>query len=178
MIYFVRHGRTPHNEKNLFSGVNEINLTEEGLTQAKQTALLLQEVKLDYIFSSPLKRAMDTANEINKFHNLPITTNSAIKERNYGNFEQTLVTQNLMESLWNYNSEEIHQHCETIDQLLERVSIFLTYLKENHKNKNILIVAHNGVGRMIEVFFKGMPADGKLSTINFKNASVATFEFN
>lgn len=177
MIYFVRHGRTPHNDNNLFSGVNDIHLTEEGLNQAKQAALLLQDVKIDHIFCSPLKRAYDTASQINTFHNLPIVTDAAIQERYYGNFEQTAVTPHLMQSLWNYYDEKVFETCETIAQMQERVTKFLDYLKENYKEKNILVVAHNGVGRMIYTYFNGIPADGKLNEINFKNASVATFEF-
>ena len=74
MIYFVRHGKTDYNKKNLLSGGDiDIPLNSEGKEQAKITANLLKDVKFDMVFCSPLIRAKKTCEEIMKFHkNIPI----------------------------------------------------------------------------------------------------------
>ena len=57
-LFLVRHGLSSFNKKGLIQGrIDESYLTDEGYEQAKLTGSILNEIKFDQIYSSPLKRA-------------------------------------------------------------------------------------------------------------------------
>ena len=69
-LFLVRHGLSSFNKKGLIQGrIDESYLTDEGYEQAKLTGSILNEIKFDQIYSSPLKRAAETAREIEKCFN-------------------------------------------------------------------------------------------------------------
>lgn len=61
MIYIVRHGQTDWNVEGKYQGRIDIELNVNGINQAKQISEKLKDIKFDKIFSSPLKRALQTA---------------------------------------------------------------------------------------------------------------------
>jgi broad specificity phosphatase PhoE len=63
MIYIIRHGQTRLNKANVLQGRRDTPLNEKGRQQASQAAEWFRSrgIHFDYVFSSPLKRAMDTA---------------------------------------------------------------------------------------------------------------------
>lgn len=60
-VYFVRHGQTFFNLYNRMQGWSDAPLTEKGVNDGKQAGIRLKNIHFDYIFSSDLKRAVDTA---------------------------------------------------------------------------------------------------------------------
>ena len=66
-IYIVRHGETNYNKQNLFQGLTNIPLNSNGKKQAEELAEDIKSININYIYSSPLKRAIQTANIINKY---------------------------------------------------------------------------------------------------------------
>ncbi|WP_125589004.1 histidine phosphatase family protein [Companilactobacillus jidongensis] len=89
-VYFVRHGQTIFNLINRMQGWSDTPLTEQGIEDLKITGKYLQNTKFDAIYSSDLKRAMDTA-EIIKNENLEnppkIKIGSNFREIFFGFFE-------------------------------------------------------------------------------------------
>ena len=69
-LYLVRHGQTDWNIQGRIQGSTDIELNSTGLNQAQKTAELLKNIDFDVIYSSPLKRTVDTAKIINTYHNL------------------------------------------------------------------------------------------------------------
>ncbi len=63
MVYFARHGKTVANKERFLAGTSETDLTDEGIQQAHDlvTNILENNIHIDRIISSPLKRARDTA---------------------------------------------------------------------------------------------------------------------
>ena len=61
MIYIIRHGKTELNRAKALQGRSDHPLNEEGILQAKEAAEKLRDVSFDYVFSSPLIRALQTA---------------------------------------------------------------------------------------------------------------------
>ena len=78
MIYVVRHGQTDWNLEGRFQGRIDIPLNEKGKSQAKKTKEKLEGIKFDKVFSSPLKRALETAKIIT---DEPIDIDDRIIER-------------------------------------------------------------------------------------------------
>ena len=66
MIYIVRHGETDWNILKKLTGQTDIPLNLNGIKQAKEVREKLKNIKFDYVFSSPLKRAYETAKIITK----------------------------------------------------------------------------------------------------------------
>ena len=65
---------------------------------------------------------------------------------------------------------------ETIPQMFDRVVSFYDDLKNNYKGKNILIVAHSGVGRLMHFYFNGKPQNGDYSNFKMDNAEIMQIE--
>ena len=86
-IYIVRHGETIWNEKKLLQGRTDIELNENGRRLAIITGKNLRNTHFDIVFSSPLKRAHETACLIVGDRNIPIVTNDLIKEMCFGDWE-------------------------------------------------------------------------------------------
>ena len=61
MIYIVRHGQTEYNVVGRYCGRIDVPLNENGINQAYELRDILKNIKFDYVFSSPLKRALKTA---------------------------------------------------------------------------------------------------------------------
>ena len=69
-LYVVRHGQTEYNRKNLFQGHTDIPLNNVGIEQSKKLASKFRNIELDIILTSPLKRAIQTAEYISNVINL------------------------------------------------------------------------------------------------------------
>ena len=87
MIYFVRHGETDFNLYGISQGQLQTSLNSTGLKQAEKIAKKLKSIKFDLIFCSPLIRAKQTAEEINKYHKLRIKYDSRLMEVSKGILE-------------------------------------------------------------------------------------------
>jgi len=87
MIYIIRHGKTELNIKNVLQGRSDYPLNDEGILQAKAAAERLKGIHFDHVFSSPLIRALQTA-EIVAPYAQPVTDDRLI-EMDYGPYEGT-----------------------------------------------------------------------------------------
>lgn len=162
-IYVIRHGRTNNNDLGLFNGRNDEDINDIGIEQAKKVRDTLRKINIDLIICSPMKRTKHTANIIN-INNIPIIYDNRLIERDTGDI--TLMPYEIIdrEEYWNYYSTK-YKNVESISDLLERVSSFINEIRTKYKNKNILVVTHNGVSRAIYAYFYGIPKDGKILKI-------------
>jgi broad specificity phosphatase PhoE len=90
MIYLVRHGESEANISRRFSGITDVELTERGALQAVKAGRKLKGEKILNIFSSPLKRAKNTAEIIADeigFNKKDIIIDKRLMEVNFGIFE-------------------------------------------------------------------------------------------
>ena len=142
-LYLVRHGESEGNVKRIFCGHTDVDLTENGRLQAQNMAKIFEDINIEKIYSSPLIRAYNTANENSKLKNIQIETHDFLKERYFGDFEgltweeveikypeeaKKCIEQNFM---YNYINGE------TFDDVINRVSKFLENIADNS-----VIVAH------------------------------------
>jgi broad specificity phosphatase PhoE len=86
-FYFARHGETDWNKKRIYIGRQDIPLNETGKMQAAQMYHCLKNEKISHIVSSPLKRALQTAEIINKKMQLPLTIIEELQESTFGSAE-------------------------------------------------------------------------------------------
>jgi broad specificity phosphatase PhoE len=87
-LILTRHGETEENKLGIMQGHMPGKLSGLGIEQAKRLALRLKEERIDFIYSSDLARASDTAKAIAKYHpNTPIEFVEELRERDLGEFQ-------------------------------------------------------------------------------------------
>jgi len=83
-VYLVRHGRTALNAAGQLRGRIDAPLDEVGRSEAARLASLFAPVRLDQIFTSPLKRTIATASAIAEPHGLKVSVDEDLVDRDYG----------------------------------------------------------------------------------------------
>src|SRR5215203_5323364 len=86
-LVLIRHGESEYNAKSLWTGWADPPLSEKGRDQAHVAAEKLKDIHFDFAYTSVLKRAKETWEEIKKIigqENIPTTTDKALNERDYG----------------------------------------------------------------------------------------------
>ena len=155
MIYIVRHGQTEWNKLGKNQGQTDISLNDEGRRQAYELKEILKEYKFDLVFSSPLKRAKETAQII---ADGKIIKDKRLKERCNGRLEGK--TKEEIKKL--VNTENIYTDnvvgkslgIESSEHIQNRVNRFLNMLNKKYKGKDILIVTHAGTIISIKYYFE------------------------
>ena len=145
ILYVVRHGQTPANVDHLFNGINTLDLTDVGVKQAEELASSLKDIDIDYIFCSPLKRTVHTANILN-VDNKQINIDDRLIERDCGKYtlKPTSLIEDRSDVLYDKNDNK-YEEFESFSSIIERVNDFINDLKEEYKDKNILVVTHGDV---------------------------------
>ena len=182
MIYFVRHGATAWNEnrdengnKNpRYQGRRDLSLNEKGIVQAKDVAQKLKELKFDKVFCSPLKRAKETCEII---CNNNIIFDDRIIERDFGELTGKTKKDFDYAGFWNLSGKQDYNGAETIKDVEKRVFDFLDELKKD-KDKNILVVAHSGIGRIMMSYFYGVPENGDYLKFDISNGQAVLFDYD
>ena len=172
MIYIVRHGETDWNVEKRIAGQTDIPLNDTGIKQAMEVAKKLKDIKFDYVFSSPLKRAYQTAKII---RNENIIIDNRLIERYNGKLEGKLKSE--IENISDFNNvkDNIYE-VESIESIQNRVKDFFEEIKREYPNKNILIVTHAGVGINIRYYFEGEPKNGDYSNYKIGNCEIIKYE--
>ena len=172
-IYLVRHGQCESNVIGRYNFVNE-DINETGIYQAESLKEEIKKINYDVIISSPLLRALHTAEIIN-INNKKIITDERLAERKHGSLEGKSIEVTDREEYWNYYTNTRYGTEERIPDLCNRIKEFLDELK-TQKYKNVLIVAHSGVSKAFYVYFNGIPKDGKMLNLGLKNTEVKEYE--
>ena len=145
----VRHGETAWNREHRMQGWTDIPLNAEGLLQAKALARELQGVAFDAIVSSPLQRALQTAQEVAAGR--PIALEPRLRERHHGELQG--LTRLEMAQQYPDLAAALSQHQpgyqppggESIETFAERVPAALAHLQQQYAGKTLLVLAHGGV---------------------------------
>ena len=154
-LYVARHGETEWNALNKVCGRTDIPLTALGMQQAELLADRVEKLDIHLIVSSPMCRAVQTAAPAAKRLNLEILTDSRLIEQHYGIFEG--VDRNDPGFLANKRQFACrYPGGESMMDVAHRVYELLTELKEKYPDKNVLLVCHGGVCRLIRTYFEDM----------------------
>lgn len=147
-LYVVRHGRVPSNDSLIISGRNEEELTDLGIKQAESVRDKLRNVKFDAIYSSNVRRAVQTAEIIN-VHGLEIQLDERLAEREPG----TLLGKSrkcIDKATWNsLTLDKTPEGAETLRSGIIRTKSILDEIHDEFQDKKVLIVTHNFICKCI-----------------------------
>lgn len=176
-VYFVRHGQTVWNVENKICGATDIALTEFGHEQAIETgqSILEQGIHADEILYSPLVRAKDTALHISEMTGIPAREEPRLKEQNFGKYESTPrngaeFAQAKKQFVCRYEGGESMLH------LAQRIYNLLDEIKAESDEKTYILVAHNGIARVIQSYFYEMTNE-EYAAFGVKNCAVLKYDF-
>ena len=175
ILYVTRHGETSKNRLGLIQGQTECDLSEKGIKDAEELRSAVDNLDIDVVISSPLKRAKDTASIItsNKY---PINIDDRIIERDWGMCEGAHIEEVDTVKCWNFHINTDNNKIERVQDLLARVSEFLEDIKVKYKDKNVLVVAHSAVLRAIHYCLHPIPEDGDMSKLEIPNLRIVEYE--
>lgn len=147
-IYITRHGETQWNTVKRMQGHDNSPLTELGIKQAKWLYERIKDKNIDVVYSSALKRALDTSNIIKGQRKIEVIPVDALKEIYLGSWQGCLASEveksypEHHKAFWYEPEKYVPIDGESFDSLMNRVSDFFEQILDKHKNEDVLIVAH------------------------------------
>ncbi len=182
-LILVRHGETYWNEEGRFQGRIDVELNKNGKDQAMKLAGALKNVKIDAIYSSPLKRSFLTAEAVAEEHGSNVDQVSEFNEIDHGLWEGSTVEQVLEEDgdayrVWLENPENASMPSgEDLEDLRSRAVSRLHQIFERHKDgETILVVGHDATNKVIICHALGLD-NSHFWKIKQGNASIDILEY-
>ncbi len=147
-IYLVRHAEAEGNASEFFQGCTQTHLTEKGKNQLAYLAERFSDIPLDAVYTSPYLRAKQTADAINRYHNLPIYEDSALHEINGGDWEGkpwAILPAAYPEeyALWTGEMWRFHApNGESMADVYQRMTDAVSRIAREHQGQTVAIVSH------------------------------------
>ncbi|MCR5772674.1 MAG: histidine phosphatase family protein [Butyrivibrio sp.] len=186
--YFVRHGETNWNKERLFQGATDVPLDDNGRRQALEAGVRLKNngISIKKVYSSPLDRAIETAELITGISRSEFTIDERIKEMFFGELEGTdydvvkAREKDLFEEPQKYVNCKPKKGVETYDSIVSRAGDFISSLKSQEKkfgpDDNVLIQTHGACMRALLINLKGIDLSD-FWNIKVGNCQFFGFEF-
>lgn len=168
-ICLVRHGETEWNLARRYQGSMDIPLNDTGLSQAEAVATAIADESWDALYSSPLQRAMQTAEAIARKSGITeILTDPDLQERAYGVGEGLTLAER--EETWPGTE---WPGLEPYDDMADRAMAALGRIAEQNIGKRILVTCHGGViGAVLARISGGEVGTGKTVIVNTSRSTL------
>jgi broad specificity phosphatase PhoE len=186
-LYVVRHGENPANINREFSyKLVDYSLNEKGVRQAEETAVYFRDAGIDEIYSSPLKRAVETAEIIAAPLGLPVTVVEEFRENNVGDLESQppsdenwALHDRIIADWYAGRHDSAFPGGEDFLTLIRRVRVGLTTVLGNGNGargeRRIVVVAHGGILNGMARGIATGPELGPFGTSRCPNCSISEF---
>ena len=182
-IILVRHGETAWNAGETFRGKKDIPLNETGVKQAQLLGEYLRDEKIDVIYSSPLSRAVETAEAVAAHHDLAVDIVGNLVDMDFGEWEGLMVAEvkDRYEEVyrdWLDTPEQVKiPGGESLADVEQRVVPFLEDAVARLGEGTIVLVSHRVV---LKVLICNLLCLGNAAFFNVKldNAAVTRFVFD
>lgn len=182
-IIFVRHGQSESNLAQVFTGQGDVSLTPLGLEQAERTAAYLRRYPIDCIYSSDLRRAMQTAGPTARMCGLPIIPDPQLREIAAGEWEgkryETLRAEYAEAyAVWLNDIGRAHPTGgERVSELAARVWAAVDRIVREHRGGCVAVFSHATPTRAIGCRWFGYPVEEMARLRWVPNASVSVAEY-
>jgi probable phosphoglycerate mutase len=176
-LLLVRHGETDWNRDRRFQGHADPPLNDAGREQARALAEELAGERIDFVYTSDLVRAHETAEIVAARLGADVVARSELREIDVGDWEG--LTWPEIEERHPEGARSWHEHGhgwksgETYDQLGERIIAALRRIAADHPAQRVLVVGHGGTVRAIRAFIEGLSvADSRRQSPAIGNCEV------
>jgi len=150
ITYYV-HSTTRDNEQGIATGWLPGKLSAKGLAEASLLGEIVSSKTFDMVFCSDLKRAVTSA--VIAFRDIKIILDSRLRECNYGDYNGKPA--NLFKDDMAKYIDKAFPNGESYKDVEARIADFVEFLKKNHDNKRIAVVAHQAPQLALDVVLKG-----------------------
>lgn len=182
-LFLIRHGHTVDNENMRYSGYSDCDLSEIGKKQVETLSEYMKQYNVDKIYTSKLKRTVQTIGEFAEFKNIEINRLEGLNEMNFGLMDGLSFNEikslypNEIDKMFDANTLYKFPEGENLEEMFNRNIKALKKIMDENKNvDNIVICAHMGTIRNILSFF--MSNSYKLHwNFNVENATVSKLSF-
>jgi alpha-ribazole phosphatase len=181
-LILLRHGETDWNLESRYQGCIDTRLSAEGRAQAVAVARALADRSLAAVYSSPLARALETAEAIARPHGLGVRAAPAFNEICHGAWEGLTVTEVEaafpdLYARWQENPEAVTMpDGESLAQVQERVLGELSRLRSFHEGETICLVSHDVPVRLLILGALGLRLD-RLWSIHLAATGISEIEY-
>ena len=163
LLLLVRHALTPMTGKKLSGWLPGIHLSDEGREQAKRTASVLSEVKIDAAFSSPLERCTETMEIILEGRKLSYEVVDDLGEIRYGDWQGKSLVSLYKTRGWKQlkarPADFRFPNGETIREAQVRGMSAIEKIRSKNKDKVVLVSSHADMIRVLVAAHLGLPLD-------------------
>lgn len=180
-LILVRHGETACNRQEIWHGWDECELTERGLSQAEAVADRLAGEHIDAVYSSPSRRAFQTAAAIARPHGLTPIVEEGLRERNAGDFEGMALpeVEAISPTVWADRDADLWGWSppggETFAQVLSRVRETVERIRARHEGQTVVVATHMGPVRVLICELAGISIEDTYR-MAFPSTCVSVFE--
>ncbi len=182
-VYFVRHGTTDWNKEEIFRGRLDCKLNETGQAEARALAEYFRDIRLQAVYSSPLSRAMETAQAVAEAKALQVVPHPEFIDIDFGEW-QGLPLKEVREKyselyrLWQERPEAIHfPGGENLARVRARAWEGLQKVVREHPDKTALILSHRVVTKVLICTVLGLD-DSHFWNIKQDTTAVNCIEYN
>ncbi len=182
-VYLLRHGETEYHAQQRLLGRLDIGLNEKGRQQAERVASFFRGIGLDAVYSSPLRRCMETAAPTARDHGLPVEAVEGLLEVDMGEwdgrtFQELFQSEGELVGRWMRNPSSVTiPGGEDFGAVRRRVMAAVREIVSRHPgNDRVLIVSHGGPIRGILCEALGMDLD-MMFRIQIDLASISAIKY-
>lgn len=173
-LFILRHAETEENITEMLQGDMDTVLNKKGIEQSFLVRDKIIESNIDLVISSPKKRATETARIAAP--NIPMILDDRLRSRSHGEFEGKSRSDVDIHEYWNFYKNNQYERAESVQEMFKRIKSLIDEIKEKYSDKNVLLVTHSGVCRILYYYFNGIPEDGDLIGYESYNCSFEQYE--
>lgn len=171
-IVLVRHGETDWNRERRFQGHADVPLNDAGRAQVRALAADLADETFSAAYTSPLRRAAESAEILTAAFGLEVRPCEALKEVHVGSWSGLTVPEVASRfpdghRRWAGSGAGGWDDGETYDELGRRVVEGLRRIGKAHPDANVLAVTHGGPIRSIGAAIRGLPFEASRNEVKF-----------
>jgi broad specificity phosphatase PhoE len=154
-IYLIRHGQTAWNKEEIFRGRTDVPLDQTGLRQAELAGSYFEGMEIHAIYSSPLARALQTAERIAQLHSLRVRPLEGIVDMSFGNWEGRPHEEIKRTDPETYRQwrEEPHRARlpggESLEEVRARAMAAMEKVIQSNSGKTLVLVSHRVVNKVL-----------------------------
>ena len=181
-LMLIRHGETDWNSTGRYLGQTDVPLNHRGKGQARDVSLRVKEFKPDYLYSSDLQRAQETARVLETNLSLPVQTDRRLREIDFGYWEgktyhELSPEDKKVSNDWFSEPETVRlPGGEAFSTFKNRVLAFSKELLLTHQGEKVVVVTHGGPIRVLITHYFSMPT-GYASRLQIEPATLNRIDF-